>query len=117
MTSIVTVTSRTDDSISASVIPAGTDGLIVEPAYNKLGWHASETHGLPLDECRIPAEHLLGAFGLGFGNLLAILDDGRIAISALALGCARTCLEHATEHATSRRACDWPVSRARIPAR
>jgi short-chain 2-methylacyl-CoA dehydrogenase len=111
MTSIVTVTARTDDGISAFVIPAGTEGLIVEPAYNKLGWHASDTHGLTLDACRVPAENLLGAPGQGFRNFLAILDDGRIAISALALGCARACLEHATEYAKTRHAFGGPIGR------
>lgn len=111
MTSIVTVTARTDDGISAFVIPAGTDGLIVEPAYNKLGWHASDTHGLTLAECRIPADNLLGAPGHGFRNFLTILDDGRVAISALALGCARACLEHATEYAKSRHAFGGPIGR------
>lgn len=111
MTSIVTVTARTDDGISAFVIPAGTEGLIVEPAYNKLGWHASDTHGLTLAECRIPADNLLGTPGQGFRNFLTILDDGRIAISALALGCARACLEHATEYAKSRHAFGGPIGR------
>lgn len=111
MTSIVTVTARTAEGISAFVIPAGTEGLIVEPAYDKLGWHASDTHGLTLAECRVPAENLLGSPGQGFRNFLAILDDGRIAISALALGCARACLEHATEYAKSRQAFGGPIGR------
>jgi len=111
MTSIVTVTARTDDGISSFVIPAGTEGLIVEPAYNKLGWHASDTHGLTLAECRIPADNLLGAPGQGFRNFLTILNDGRIAISALALGCARACLEHATDYAKSRHAFGGPIGR------
>ena len=42
--------------ISAFVVPAGTPGLIVEPPYRKLGWHASDTHGLTLDDCRVPAD-------------------------------------------------------------
>ena len=68
--------------------------MIIEPAYDKLGWHASDTHGITFDDCGIPAENLLGLPGQGFRNFLAILDDGRIAISALALGSARACLEH-----------------------
>jgi alkylation response protein AidB-like acyl-CoA dehydrogenase len=111
MTSIITVTARTDDGISAFIVPAGTDGLIVEPAYDKLGWHASDTHGLTLVDCRVPVENLLGAPGAGFRNFLAILDDGRIAISALALGCARACLEQATEYAKSRHAFGGPIGR------
>ncbi len=109
ITSIVTVTARTDDGISNFVIPAGTPGLLVEPAYHKLGWHASDTHGIVLDDCRVPADHLLGELGQGFRNFLKILDDGRIAISALALGCARACLEMATEYASERVAFGRPI--------
>ena len=111
ITSIVTVTARTDAGISAFVVPAGTPGLIVEPPYFKLGWHASDTHGLTLADCRVPEDHLLGALGAGFRNFLAILDDGRIAISALALGCARACLEHAVEYAKHRQAFGGPIGR------
>ena len=109
ITSIITVTARTDDGISAFVVPAGTEGLIIEPAYRKLGWHASDTHGVVLADCRVPADHLLGDPGRGLANFLSILDDGRIAISALALGCARACLESAVEYATDRHAFGSPI--------
>jgi alkylation response protein AidB-like acyl-CoA dehydrogenase len=111
ITSIVTVTARTDDGISAFVVPSGTPGMIVEPAYDKLGWHASDTHGITLDGCRIPVDNLLGAPGQGFRNFLSILDDGRIAISALALGCARACLEHSIAYAGDRHAFGGPIGR------
>src|SRR6185503_2749967 len=61
ITSVVTVTARTgtlDDGrpeISAILVPSGTPGFTVEPAYNKLGWHASDTHGLSFDGARVPA--------------------------------------------------------------
>lgn len=111
ITSIVTVTARTEEGISSFVVPSGTPGLIVEPAYNKLGWHASDTHGLTLDDCRVPADSLLGELGSGFRNFLQILDDGRIAIAALALGCARACLEHSVEYAKQRQAFGGPIGR------
>jgi alkylation response protein AidB-like acyl-CoA dehydrogenase len=109
ITSIVTVTARTDAGITNFIVPAGTPGLIVEPAYNKLGWHASDTHGIILDDCRLPGDHLLGEPGQGFRNFLAILDDGRIAISALAVGCARACLEMSVEYACQREAFGRPI--------
>ena len=109
ITSVITVTARTDDGISSFVVEAGTPGLVVEPAYRKLGWHASDTHGLALDGCRVPANHLLGQPGAGFRNFLSILDDGRIAISALAVGCARACLEQSVEYATERHAFGRPI--------
>lgn len=111
ITSIVTVTARTQAGISAFVVEAGTPGLVVEPPYRKLGWHASDTHGLVLDECRVPDHHLLGAEGSGFRSFLSILDDGRIAISALALGCAQACLDLAVEYAKQRQAFGGPIGR------
>jgi alkylation response protein AidB-like acyl-CoA dehydrogenase len=111
ITSIITVTARTEDGISSFVIEAGTPGLVVEPAYRKLGWHASDTHGLTLDGARVPDTHMLGSPGSGFRNFLSILDDGRIAISALALGCARACLEAATAYAKERTAFGGPIGR------
>jgi butyryl-CoA dehydrogenase len=111
ITSIITVTARTDDGVSTFVVEAGTPGLIVEPPYRKLGWHASDTHGLTLDNCSVPDHHLLGAPGSGLRNFLSILDDGRIAISALALGCARACLGSAVAYAKERTAFGGPIGR------
>ncbi len=115
ITSVVTVTARTgtrDDGrpeISAILVPAGTPGLVVEPAYRKLGWHASDTHGLSLADCRVPAANLLGQQGRGFTQFLATLDDGRIAISALALGLAQACLESCQVQARTRVAFGRPI--------
>jgi short/branched chain acyl-CoA dehydrogenase len=113
ITSVLTVTARTGpgDGISAIMVPAGTPGLIIEPPYRKMGWHASDTHGLTLDACRVPAANLLGQEGRGFGQFLAILDDGRIAIAALAVGLAQACLEESVAYATSRRAFGGPIGR------
>jgi alkylation response protein AidB-like acyl-CoA dehydrogenase len=112
ITSLVTVTARTGNGeISAFVVPAGTPGLVVEPAYRKLGWHASDTHGLVLDDCRVPADHLLGQTGQGFRSFLTTLDDGRVAISALAVGLAQACLDHALDYASTRNAFGGPIGR------
>jgi butyryl-CoA dehydrogenase len=112
ITSIVTVTALTDDGeISSFVVPAGTPGLIIEPAYRKLGWHASDTHGITLTDCRVPGANMLGPRGSGLRNFLTILDDGRIAISALAVGCAQACLDLAVEYAKERQAFGGPIGR------
>ena len=111
ITTIITVTARTDDGISTFVVEVGTPGLTVEPPYRKLGWHASDTHGVILESCRVPDHHALGAPGSGLRNFLSILDDGRIAISALALGCARACLEAAVAYAKERTAFGGPIGR------
>jgi short/branched chain acyl-CoA dehydrogenase len=115
ITSVVTVTARTgtnDDGsaqISAIMIPSGTPGFTVEPAYDKLGWHASDTHGLSFDDCRVPASNLLGNEGDGFKQFLKTLDDGRIAISALALGMSQRMLEESTRYAATRKAFGKPI--------
>ncbi len=105
ITALVTVTARTgDDEISSIIVPSGTDGFIVEPAYRKLGWHASDTHPLTFQNCRVPEENLLGARGKGFAQFLATLDDGRIAIAALATGLIQACLDHSLRYANERKA-------------
>ncbi len=109
ITSLTTVTARTQEGISAFIVPADALGKYVEPAYRKLGWHASDTHGIILDDCRVPEGNLLGKPGEGFRNFLTILDDGRIAISALALGCARAALEMSVEYAKERIAFGRPI--------
>jgi butyryl-CoA dehydrogenase len=110
ITSIITVTARTGPGeISAIVVPAGTAGLTVMPPYRKMGWHASDTHGLAFSSCRVPEEHLLGERGRGFAQFLAILDDGRVAIAALAVGVVQACLEHAVAYAGSRNAFGKPI--------
>ncbi len=111
ITSVITVTARTAEGISTFLIPAGTPGLVVEPSYRKLGWHSSDTHGLTMNDCSVPSESLLGASGRGFANFLSILDDGRIAISALAVGCAQACLDMALEYAKQRQAFGGPIGR------
>ncbi|MBV9283449.1 MAG: acyl-CoA dehydrogenase family protein [Acidimicrobiia bacterium] len=112
ITSIITVTASTGPGeISAIVVPAGTPGLVVEPPYRKMGWHASDTHGLVFDGCRVPAENLLGQRGQGFRNFLAILDDGRVAIAALAVGLAQACLEQSVAYAKERNAFGGPIGR------
>ena len=113
ITSIITITARTGSAagISAIVVPAGTEGLVIEPPYRKMGWHASDTHGLRLDGCRVPAANLLGEEGRGFAQFLAMLDEGRIAISALAVGLAQACLDHSLAYAKERQAFGGPIGR------
>ena len=115
ITCLCTVTARTGTradgrpEISTIVVPRHTDGLIVGPAYDKLGWYASDTHPLTFTDASVPQDHLLGRPGRGYGQFLAILDDGRVAIAALALGCIRACLELATDYARDRRSFGTPI--------
>ncbi|MDQ3106240.1 MAG: acyl-CoA dehydrogenase family protein, partial [Actinomycetota bacterium] len=110
ITSIVTVTARTaPGEISTIVVPAGTPGFVVQPPYRKMGWHASDTHGLTFADCRVPEDHLLGQRGQGFRQFLAILDEGRIAIAALAVGTIQACLDLSVQYAKDRHAFGRPI--------
>ncbi len=121
LTSLVTVTARTGVStsstgeerpeISAIIVPAGTPGFTAEPAYDKLGWHISDTHPLTFEDCRVPADHLLGERGRGFAQFLAILDDGRVAIAALAVGLIQACVDLCVEYAGERQTFGGPIGR------
>lgn len=114
LTTCVTITARTGEQngkaeISTVVVPSGTPGLEVAPAYDKLGWHASDTHGLSFEDCRVPADALLGERGAGLRQLLSILDDGRIAIAALAVGLAQACLDESVQYAKQRTSFGKPI--------
>jgi short/branched chain acyl-CoA dehydrogenase len=115
ITSCVTVTARTGTlpdgraEVSTIIVPVQTPGFTVEPAYDKLGWHASDTHPLTFTGCRVPADHLLGERGRGFAQFLATLDDGRIAIAALAVGCIQAMLELSVSYAGERTAFGVPI--------
>jgi short-chain 2-methylacyl-CoA dehydrogenase len=110
ITSIVTVTARTaPGEISAIVVPSGTPGFEVLPSYRKVGWHASDTHGLVFRGCRVPHDHLLGEQGRGFAQFLDTLDEGRVAISALAVGVIRRCLDDSLAYAKERHAFGRPI--------
>ena len=117
LTSVVTVTARTGvradgkPEISALLVPAGTPGFVAEPAYRKLGWHASDTHPLTLTGVRVGPDALLGTEGRGYAQFLATLDDGRIAIAALALGCIRACRDLARDYALERTSFGVPIGR------
>ncbi len=114
ITSFVTVTAVTGDSgghkeISAIVVPNDTPGFEVGKPYRKMGWWHSDTHELSFADCRVPEENLLGQVGQGFRNFLKILDDGRIAIAALAVGLAQGCVDESIKYANERRAFGAPI--------
>jgi short/branched chain acyl-CoA dehydrogenase len=115
ITSLVTVTAVTgtradgQKEISTIVVPSGTPGFTVEPVYNKVGWNASDTHPLTFVDARVPEENLLGAPGTGYANFLSILDEGRIAIAALATGAAQGCVDESVKYAKERHSFGQPI--------
>jgi short/branched chain acyl-CoA dehydrogenase len=96
--------------ISAILVPAGTPGYDVLPAYRKLGWHSSDTHPLAFDGCRVPEANLLGTRGGGYGQFLHTLTGGRVAIAALSVGLAQACLDASLAYANARKAFGRTIS-------
>ncbi len=116
ITRLVTVTAVTGTTgdrreISAILIPVPTTGFTVEPAYDKVGWNASDTHPLSFTDVRVPEENLLGERGRGYANFLRILDEGRIAIAALAVGAAQGCVDESVKYARERTAFGQQIGR------
>ena len=115
ITRLVTVTAVTGTvgdrrEISAVLVPVPTPGFTAEPAYDKVGWNASDTHPLTFDDVRVPEENLLGERGRGYANFLQILDEGRIAIAALAVGAAQGCVDESVRYARERAAFGNPIA-------
>ena len=90
--------------ISSIIVPTGTPGFQVSKKYSKVGWNASDTRELSFTDCRVPAANLLGERGRGYAQFLRILDEGRIAIAALATGLAQGCVDQSLGYAGTRRA-------------
>jgi butyryl-CoA dehydrogenase len=95
---------RVGKEISSILVPVPRAGFSAAKSYSKVGWHASDTHELVFADCRVPAENLLGERGRGYANFLSILDEGRIAIAALATGLAQACVDECVRYAREREA-------------
>jgi len=95
--------------LSTILVPSGTPGLTVLPAYSKVGWCASDTHELSFSDVRVPAANMLGPRGRGYAQFLQTLDEGRIAIAALATGLAQGCVDESLSYARQRHAFGAPI--------
>ena len=111
---ITAVTGRRPDQrneITNIIVPKGTPGYIIGPAYKKMGWKASDTRPLTFDDCTVPEGDILGKRGDGFKQFMQILDAGRVAIAALSVGLAQACLDAALAYAKERRQFGQPISK------
>src|SRR3954463_9801892 len=100
LVTVTAVTGRKEDGrplISSIIVPSGTPGFTVAPPYSKVGWNASDTRELSFSDVRVPAANLLGDLGRGYAQFLRILDEGRIAIAALATGLAQGCVDESVK--------------------
>ena len=103
---VMAVTNRAAGTkgMSAFIVEHGTPGMTPGKKEDKLGMRASDTSEVLFDNCRIPADQLLGEEGFGFVNTMQVLDAGRIGIAALAVGLAQGAYEAALNYARERRA-------------
>jgi alkylation response protein AidB-like acyl-CoA dehydrogenase len=104
---LVIVTAKTDPNlkhqgISAFLVPKDTPGMIVGDLEDKMGLCASDTADLIFDNCRVPAENILGAEGDGFKISMRALDGGRIGIAAQSVGVAQAAFDAAVRYAKER---------------
>ncbi|MFO7779249.1 MAG: acyl-CoA dehydrogenase family protein [Nitriliruptoraceae bacterium] len=111
LTELVTVTALTGgDELTAIIVPTDTPGFAVSRPYRKVGWHASDTRELTFDGVRVPVTNTLGQQGHGLRQFLKTLDDGRIAISALAVGLIQGCVDECVRYAREREAFGRPIA-------
>ncbi|MFI5735075.1 acyl-CoA dehydrogenase family protein [Kribbella sp. NPDC051587] len=117
ITGLITVTAVTGTSpegrkeISTIIVPAGTPGLTVAPGYSKVGWCAADCHELAFDNVRVPASNLLGELGRGYAQFLSTLDEGRVGVSALAVGLAQGCVDQSVRYAQERETFGQPLGK------
>jgi alkylation response protein AidB-like acyl-CoA dehydrogenase len=109
---VMAVTDRTKGKkgISAFVVERGTKGFRSGKKEDKLGVRSSDTSELVFEDCRIPAENLLGREGFGFVDTLRILDRGRIGIAAFSVGIAQASLEASMKYAKDRKQFGHPIA-------
>ena len=96
--------------ISNLIVPAGTPGYRVGRTYSKIGWHASDTRELTFEDCRVPEENLVGERGAGLANFLHTLEEGRIAVAALATGLCQGCVDECVRYSRERQAFGRPIA-------
>jgi butyryl-CoA dehydrogenase len=115
ITNLVTVLCRTGEradgkpELTSIMVPVPHDGFAPSKKYDKVGWHASDTRELSFKDCRVPLANVLGERGRGYAQFLSTLDEGRVAISALAVGLAQACVDESVRYAREREAFGSPI--------
>lgn len=108
---LTAVTDKESRGISAFIVPTSAKGFSVSKAYDKMGMRASNTVELILEDVRIPEENLLGPLHKGFRQFLSTLDNGRVAIAALAVGIAQAAMDTALSYSKQRTQFGKPISK------
>ena len=99
----ITDKSKGKKGISAFILEKGMEGFIAGKKENKLGMRASDTTQLMFDNCKVPAENLIGEEGDGFIQAMKILEGGRISIASLSVGLAQGCLDASLKYVNERK--------------
>lgn len=100
---VVTDKSKGPKGISAFILEKGFEGFSVGKKENKLGMRASDTCELIFENCKVPAENLIGNEGEGYKQAMTVLDGGRIGIAALSVGIAQAALDHSVKYSKQRK--------------
>jgi alkylation response protein AidB-like acyl-CoA dehydrogenase len=117
LSSFVTTTAITGErshnrpEVSTLIVPVDAPGFAPQRQYLKMGWHASDTRELAYQDCRVPADAMLGHRGAGARIFLATLDGGRVGVAAMGVGLAQGCLDHSIRWANQRCAFGQPIAR------
>lgn len=111
----VTVQAVTDETngkkeFSTILLDKGTEGFITREIKGKMMWRASDTSEMFFDNCRVPEDNLLGGRGQGSRIMLSTLDNGRLSIAAMGLGCAQGAYEMALKYAKERKQFGKPIA-------
>lgn len=110
-TVVVALTDRATKEFSNILVPAGTPGFSLMPAYHKMGWRSSDTRELVFEDCRVPALNLVGQRGVGRRYTVdKLFAEARINISSASLGLHTACLEESLKYARERVAFRRPIS-------
>ena len=106
----ITDKSKGSKGISAFIVEKSFEGFSVGKKENKLGLRSSDTCELIFDNCKVPAENLIGDLNDGYRQAMAVLDGGRISIAALSVGIAQAALDHSVKYAKQRKQFGKPLA-------
>ena len=98
------------------IVEKGTPGFKQATMHGKMMWRASDTAELYFDDCKVPKENLLGKIGQGSKIMLSTLDNGRLSIAAMGLGCAQGAFELALQYSQERKQFGKPICKFQVNA-
>lgn len=97
------------DGITMFCVEAGSPGITVSAPLDKLGWHASDTRELAFSDCFLPSDHVVGALGAGFRQIMQAFQAERVALAAMGVGLAQAAFDEAKAWASERHAFGVPI--------